>query len=38
MTYTPVNRNTDDLAKWGLDSLNEALTMLKAAKLCVPNL
>lgn len=36
MTDTPVNRNTEmtvDLAKWGLDSLNEALTMLKAAKI-----
>lgn len=36
MTDTPVNRNTEmtvALAKRGLDSLNEALTMLKAAKI-----
>ncbi|QHJ78367.1 MAG: hypothetical protein [Bacteriophage sp.] len=36
MTDTPVNRNTEmtaDLAKCGLDSLDKALTMLKAAKI-----
>ena len=36
MTDTPVNRNTEmtvALAKWGLNSLEEAQTMLSSAKI-----
>lgn len=39
MTDTPVNRNTERvvaLAEYGLNRLDEALTMLKAAKIASP--